>query len=764
MTLTIDTCISEGPYGSIQIEPDEFTISEQVLVSENIQLTFNSVENYIDVAGDIYVTVFLKDNNENVITNVDFQFDQDDTFRYNIQKNSVEGKFTFTIPASSVRSVSNFNFRISTLPSRTEINCATINVDAVSSGYGFSYSYFQAKRYNLVEGTDDDGFENAVLPPPTPTPEPLITSEINYSYYDEEYETISLNPKMSELLLPNINVINSEETNTNSRIQKNRTFNGIINESISSIGIRAIARVKDYFQEYNIELKDYINFDKNSKIFNSFKISRSYNLFPSNYENKLSLENERKKNNFPMYIKMYYQMSQDGINLEDSLADILNDSKSSQQFNNFIQQFGLIDYFYYCLINELLSKNDDIDNLKDLFNDTTNNIIYRYFVQNISLNLSSDIERNFLYLGKQSDIENYNTNNFVKTIFYLLLREKLSSSQNTLDQFNILNKQILMYEIIKKKNNQVLQRYYFINNFQSTFLNFIDTQVKYDTEYTYEIYKISSMHVASNNRTRLVRQKIDETKLRVTDLPPVIPEVTFIPYSGQDDKILINFNSGIGTYEDFAEIIENEDLPVFNNIKSTQKKRQNEKIKFKSDDLVDSFEVFRLDKKPKNFQDFNKSFKQTLITKIGNMKINSTSFVDSIKPNIKYYYIARSKDVHGNISNPTQPIEVEVINESGTIFMRKKEFVFNTDTKNVSQSMKRYLKIEPSAMQSDINLSEFPESVKSPKDVETIVRLGSLEVVPVWDKEYVLKLTSKITGKKIDIRFSFSKTKTNFNV
>ena len=398
MTLTIDTCISEGPYGSIQIEPDEFTISEQVLVSENIQLTFNSVENYIDVAGDIYVTVFLKDNNENVITNVDFQFDQDDTFRYNIQKNSVEGKFTFTIPASSVRSVSNFNFRISTLPSRTEINCATINVDAVSSGYGFSYSYFQAKRYNLVEGTDDDGFENAVLPPPTPTPEPLITSEINYSYYDEEYETISLNPKMSELLLPNINVINSEETNTNSRIQKNRTFNGIINESISSIGIRAIARVKDYFQEYNIELKDYINFDKNSKIFNSFKISRSYNLFPSNYENKLSLENERKKNNFPMYIKMYYQMSQDGINLEDSLADILNDSKSSQQFNNFIQQFGLLDYFYYCLINELLSKNDDIDNLKDLFNDTTNNIIYRYFVQNISLNLSSDIERNFLYL------------------------------------------------------------------------------------------------------------------------------------------------------------------------------------------------------------------------------------------------------------------------------------------------------------------------------------------------------------------------------
>ena len=63
--------------------------------------------------------------------------------------------------------------------------------------------------------------------------------------------------------------------------------------------------------------------------------------------------------------------------------------------------------------------------------------------------------------------------------------------------------------------------------------------------------------------------------------------------------------------------------------------------------------------------------------------------------------------------------------------------------------MARYLKVSPAAVQTEI------------RDVETAgyfsrnASLGYRAGEKVWDKKYKLRITSKLTGKKIDINFTF---------
>lgn len=776
MTDSQSTCISKGPYGFIEIQPDEFTISETELISREINIIFNSIENYIDVAGDINVTVFLKDKNENNIIDFDFEFDKILQSRFNVIKDPFQSRFTFTIPAISVRQTNSFIFKITSRPSRPKIHCGTINVDAVNSGYGFTYSYFEAKLFQTEDDAEpsiiEDPLPPLVEPPPT---RPLITSDVRYNFYNEKYENVLKSQKITEVILPNINVINSEEKKINSKIYKNKTINSLINSTVSISSVTS--RVEDYFEEYSAEMFNFINFNNNTPIIKPVQNSKSYVLFPSNYEKVLNLDIEKNKFNFPMYIKMFYELKQNDFNIPDPVSTIITNSIVSRQFNEFVKKFSVsgvsfIDFLYYCIINELFLSNDNINLLPNLLDRGTTNIIYKYFVDSINTNLIIDGEINCLYLGFEANMNfisstgkrNPITN--TKRLFYSVLKEKIADAL-TNQQIPILQDQTLMYEIFKIKNGRIIQRYYFINNFESSFLNFIDTQIKYDTEYTYTINKIVSTMSPSSDVARLQRVQIDQITLKVLDNPPVIPDVSYYPYKGEDSKVLINLNAGIGSYEEFPEIIEDADIVNFNNSRIVQNKRQNQKIKFKSDDLISEFEIFRLDKEPKNFADFKNGIKKTLTTQVQqNIKINSASFVDDILPNKKYYYIARNKDVHGNISNPTAPIELEIINNNGTIYMRKKEFIFKGVEKNVSKSVKRYIQIEASKIQSEISLVDlnvYP-FVKSPKEIEEIVELGVFRAVPVWDKEYLLKLTSKTTGKKIDIKFKFSKTKRNFNI
>jgi hypothetical protein len=193
---------------------------------------------------------------------------------------------------------------------------------------------------------------------------------------------------------------------------------------------------------------------------------------------------------------------------------------------------------------------------------------------------------------------------------------------------------------------------------------------------------------------------------------------------------------------------------------------------FDGDDRPLYFQIFRLDFHPTSYFQFKDNF-VTASTTIRNaadninteicsdLKTNHSTYLDHIEPNKNYYYMFRTVDIHGNISNPSPIYEVVVTNQEGTIYpLIKTVDLKKSDDKTPFKYVKRFLHIIPNALQTIVNEQEsnyYNEdgSIKESADlVKENVVLGLTEE-KVWNKNYRLKIRSKTTGKIIEIDFKF---------
>ena len=363
---------------------------------------------------------------------------------------------------------------------------------------------------------------------------------------------------------------------------------------------------------------------------------------------------------------------------------------------------------------------------------------------------------------------------------------------------NYCHTETLLY-VIKKKltpNGAPIQTYYVSPSFSigaSAKSFFYDTQIKYGKEYYYEFEKVVvifgnqyqyhlpvfntsgppknfnqvTMKVSNlpSIKVALVPYVIPQSGIRtvILDKPPVPPELSFYAHKGIDNKVKILLNSSTGEFQAKPVIINETDTEYFINEYRSQtadfvtidSQVLNKKITFKSDDPVDRYQLFRLDTKPQSYADFAN-------TQIDIDPHNAIpgSFEDIIEPNRKYYYCARSVDIHSNVSNPGHIYEIEIINNNGQIFMRQQVVRYETSKPNYSKQGRRFLYIEPSLQQ--VAFQEENESliteVPNPQNSPDSNILGVSDVDKVWDKVFKIRLTSKKTGRKIDLNLTFKNT------
>ena len=130
----------------------------------------------------------------------------------------------------------------------------------------------------------------------------------------------------------------------------------------------------------------------------------------------------------------------------------------------------------------------------------------------------------------------------------------------------------------------------------------------------------------------------------------------------------------------------------------------------------------------------------------------NASFEDSIVPNKKYYYTFRSEDQHGHVSNPTHIYQVEMIKNSETVYMKMDLFRFKEPVKQRTESFSKTIQIQPSFIQRIIDLP----TTGMFSDWEVDKKVGNSRY-PVWGKKFKFRITSKSTGKQIDLNFKFVK-------
>ena len=289
---------------------------------------------------------------------------------------------------------------------------------------------------------------------------------------------------------------------------------------------------------------------------------------------------------------------------------------------------------------------------------------------------------------------------------------------------------------------------------------------------------------------------VDSTQ--VFRAPPSPPTVEIVPYEGVDNSLLFLLNARVGaTHKDFIIGIEDKDNDQIQTIyealiSSAQGwSANNLEQEFITQD-VKKFEIYRLDNKPKSYSDFapeNGGVKMDLIpptTKGKYEGFGGTDFVfdngpqdlsivastaqfnSSVVPNKKYYYTFRVVDQEDYFSNPTPVYQVEIINDGGTIYPLIDVIDFDIENKlQTKKNIRKYLHIIPTLENSLINLEDvdFENETAGSYINKLNGKKPSLGVNPESQlllpeenyendgkKTYVkLRLTSKKTGKKIDI-------------
>jgi hypothetical protein len=103
--------------------------------------------------------------------------------------------------------------------------------------------------------------------------------------------------------------------------------------------------------------------------------------------------------------------------------------------------------------------------------------------------------------------------------------------------------------------------------------------------------------------------------------------------------------------------------------------------------------------------------------------------------------------------------EVELVDDGGAVYLLVKPYDFPVNANSVSTiDMKKFIQIVPSITQVTADVPTNT-SYDDPSDIPT-VELGSDSIEPlqrVWDKTFKVRLTSKKTGKKIDLNLTFNK-------
>ena len=257
----------------------------------------------------------------------------------------------------------------------------------------------------------------------------------------------------------------------------------------------------------------------------------------------------------------------------------------------------------------------------------------------------------------------------------------------------------------------------------------------------------------------------------VLDDPPMPPEVDFIPYRGVNNQILLNLQGGIGERMWDPIVFNDQEQVYVDRLREMVADPRETRILYENDDPSVVFEIYRLDKKPRSYLEVKRAVAKpvrvmTQSPLTDNRRVSSTSYLDSIEPNRKYYYILRALDIHGHASYPTEIYEVEMVDNDGAVYPIIRAFPLPEEQySNPLKKMRRFLQVKLQTAQSIYNraAADVPE-ISSEGDEIPVVSVpleGSLPLgvreKSVWGRKFKIRLTSKKTGRKVDLNLNFKK-------
>ena len=170
-------------------------------------------------------------------------------------------------------------------------------------------------------------------------------------------------------------------------------------------------------------------------------------------------------------------------------------------------------------------------------------------------------------------------------------------------------------------------------------------------------------------------------------------------------------------------------------------------------------QAYRIKEMPTSLTDFDENLISTTDLLIENSiyTLPSTIFYDKINTNQKYYYLFRVLNENMMPGHLSAIYEAELINDGGYVYgmfnLLFEEDLETDDFTNPSIAFKKLIQLQPNVSQISLNDGDIDYGASATDEIANM-SLGDVDD-PIWDKTFKVRLTSKKTGRKIDLNVTY---------
>ena len=260
---------------------------------------------------------------------------------------------------------------------------------------------------------------------------------------------------------------------------------------------------------------------------------------------------------------------------------------------------------------------------------------------------------------------------------------------------------------------------------------------------------------------KIVEIPLEEKTMRIVDHPP--NDFNVSPYHLQDQSNRLAFYLKYDTFSADTE-------PYPNTITATDERNEasykqgkdfvpGSLTKEESVSAARFVEVYRMMEKPTSYQSFENNLRTTIDLKSEAGDIASDHFfVERVRENVKYYYTFRAVNENGVAGQLSPIFESELINDGGYVYglfnQLSEDELVEPPPKSPILAIKNLLNVVPNIQHLQLDTSEADFTNNSVDEIG-LVELGTGE--GFWNEKFKIRLTSKKTGRKLDLNLTFEK-------
>tara|TARA_Y100001938_G_scaffold138908_1_gene205057 strand:- start:9008 stop:11758 length:2751 start_codon:yes stop_codon:yes gene_type:complete len=284
-----------------------------------------------------------------------------------------------------------------------------------------------------------------------------------------------------------------------------------------------------------------------------------------------------------------------------------------------------------------------------------------------------------------------------------------------------------------------------------------------DSQVFSQVPYIADMYLNIEPSLRIVEIPIYSKTFKVQDNPA--STLNIVPYQPLNNTHKIGYDLTFGKFSTdvFPDTISDDDEQYKQSYLHAKGYIESSDIIEESVSLSRYIQIYRLTERPTALTDFDGALHAELDLSMADIDLSKNSYTnthynDTVTPNQKYYYLFRVLNQQRNLSHLSEIYEAELINDGGYLYALF-NVIYHYEIEeevyiNPTKSFKKLFQLQPNMQQVQL-VTDDADFTSTAADQIGNIEVGIADDL-IWNKTFKIRLTSKKTGRKIDLNITYN--------